>query len=136
MSQQTLRFGILALSIWGMSGVSQAQQASLPLEVMDYADLVLHNGKIITADDSETVVSAAAIRDGKFLAVGNDERILSMAGPDTGKIDLQGKSVVPGFIDTHLHQAFVAQLSKSANSGRVTFKDRESGGRPAGATDQ
>ena len=127
MFKQTLRFGILAVSIGGMSGVSQAQQSSLPPEVMAYADLVLHNGKIITADDSETVVSAAAIRDGKFLAVGNNSRILSMAGPDTGKIDLQGKSVVPGFIDTHLHQAFVAQLSKSANSGRVTFKDRESG---------
>ena len=94
---------------------------------MAYADMVLHNGQIITADDDESVVSAVAIRDGKFLAVGDDDRILSMADSDTRKIDLQGKSVVPGFIDTHLHQAFVSQISKLGNSGRVTFRDKQSG---------
>ena len=127
MFRTTLRFGILAVSILAISGMSQAQQANLPPEVMAYADMVLHNGQIITADDDESVVSAVAIRDGKFLAVGDDDRILSMADSDTRKIDLQGKSVVPGFIDTHLHQAFVSQISKLGNSGRVTFRDKQSG---------
>ena len=127
MFRTTLRFEILAVSILAISGMSQAQQANLPPEVMAYADMVLHNGQIITADDGESVVSAVAIRDGKFLAVGDDDRILSMADPATRKIDLQGKSVVPGFIDTHLHQAFVSQISKLGNSGRVTFRDKQSG---------
>ena len=80
---------------------------SLPPEVVAYADMVLYNGKVITADDSFTVAEAAAIRDGKFLAVGAKDRILAMAGPKTRRIDLRGRSVVPGFMDTHLHQAFV-----------------------------
>ncbi|MBI4484241.1 MAG: amidohydrolase family protein [Acidobacteria bacterium] len=110
-----------------LSGLSQAQQTSLPPELVAYPDLVLHNGKIITADDQASVVSAVAIRDGKFLAVGENDRILKLVGPKTQKIDLQGKSVVPGFIDTHLHQAFAGQVSKRGSSGRVTFKDKKSG---------
>lgn len=108
-------------------GVLQAQQSSVPAELVSYPELILHNGKIITADDKETIAAAVAIRGGKFLAVADDEKVLRLAGPDTRTIDLQGKSVVPGFIDTHLHQAFVGQIAKLGTYGRVSFKTKESG---------
>ncbi|NNE37636.1 MAG: hypothetical protein HKN08_04960, partial [Gammaproteobacteria bacterium] len=66
--------------------------------IMKYADTILINGKVITADDDFSIAEAIAIRDGKFLAVGNNEDILATAGPDTRRIDLSGKSVTPGFI--------------------------------------
>ena len=80
-----------------------SQEPQIPSEILHYADLVLYNGKILTADDSFTIAQAVAIRDGKFLSTGDDPRILKMAGPKTGVIDLQGKTVTPGFIDTHFH---------------------------------
>ncbi len=88
--------------IWGSHYAAQAQE-SLPPEVVAYADWVLYNGKVLTADDRFTVAQAVAIRDGKFLAVGTTDRILKMAGPNTKKVDLQGKAVAPGFYDTHFH---------------------------------
>ncbi len=93
---------ILAVAMAAGGGTVVAQQA-LPPEVIAYADVVLHNGKILTADDRFTIVQAVAIRDGKFLAVGRDARILAMAGPETQEIDLRGQTVVPGFLDTHMH---------------------------------
>lgn len=92
----------IAVSLtWG-----QQNTQNLPPEVIAYADMVLYNGKILTADRQFTIAEAAAIRDGKFLAVGGRDKILAMAGPKTRRVDLRGRSVVPGFIDTHLHSAF------------------------------
>ncbi|MBI4465566.1 MAG: hypothetical protein HY647_12755, partial [Acidobacteria bacterium] len=81
----------------------QAQPAGLPPEVVAYADIVLYNGQILTVDEDFSTAEAVAIRDGKFLAVGRTDRILAMAGPKTQKIDLKGKTAVPGIIDTHMH---------------------------------
>ncbi|MES2030797.1 MAG: amidohydrolase [Pseudomonadota bacterium] len=65
--------------------------------------IVLTGGKILTLDGQSTIVQALAIRDGKILAVGSDAAIKPLAGPQTRVIDLAGKSVVPGLIDTHAH---------------------------------
>ncbi len=84
--------------------VSQAQ--SLPPEVLRYADMVLYNGQVLTMDRDQppiNVTQAVAVRDGRILAVGEDDRILKMAGPKTVRVDLGGKAVVPGFVDTHSH---------------------------------
>ena len=62
--------------------VSQAQD--LAPEVLHYADLVFYNGQVLTMDRDQppfTVAQALAVRDGRILAVGNDERILKTAGP-------------------------------------------------------
>jgi predicted amidohydrolase YtcJ len=87
---------IAAAMLAGMlaSKVAYAQ----PQLIMNYADTVLYNGQIITADDAFSIKEAVAIRDGKFLAVGTTDEILPLAGPETRRIDLQGKSVTPGFI--------------------------------------
>ena len=67
------------------------------------ADTMLFNGKVITADANFSIVEAVAISGDKFLAVGNDEDIKKLVGPDTKQIDLKGQTVVPGFIDGHQH---------------------------------
>ena len=51
----------------------------------------------------ETITQAMAIRDGKIFALGSNDEMLSLAGPGTRVMDVQGKTVVPGFVDTHVH---------------------------------
>lgn len=65
------------------------------------ADLVLYNGKIFTADEALSVHQAVAVRDGRVLEVGGDD--LASRYDATETIDLEGKTVVPGFNDTHIH---------------------------------
>lgn len=85
------------------------------------AELVLHNGKIVTVDAGMTVTQAVAIRDGRFLAVGTDQDVLATAGPVTRVIDLRGRTVIPGLIDSHLHQ-----LGAALNATRVSLLDARS----------
>ena len=72
------------------------------------ADLVLRGGKVITVDKDFRIADGVAIKDGRFLAVGSEEQIVGHIGPSTQVIELAGKAVVPGLIDTHLHQLFAA----------------------------
>jgi hypothetical protein len=67
------------------------------------ADLILHNGKIATQDDRRSLVQAAAIRDGKFLAVGSDFDVMRYRDERTKLIDLNKRTVIPGLNDSHLH---------------------------------
>ena len=67
------------------------------------ADTILINGRILTVDAAFSTAEALAIRDGKFIAVGDAVEIGQLAGPDTKVIDAGGKTVVPGLIDTHAH---------------------------------
>ena len=68
-------------------------------------DVILFNGKIATVDDRFSVVQAVAIKDGRFVATGFDREIQPLAGFRTRMIDLRGRTVVPGLIDGHLHNA-------------------------------
>jgi predicted amidohydrolase YtcJ len=67
------------------------------------ADLILHNGRILTVDASFSTAQAVAVTGNKFTAVGSDADVMKLAGPNTKTIDLKGRTVVPGLIDTHLH---------------------------------
>jgi predicted amidohydrolase YtcJ len=66
-------------------------------------DLILHRGLITTLDESKPSASAVAIRDGAFAAVGDDRDVLPLAGASTRIVDLEGRRVLPGLIDNHLH---------------------------------
>lgn len=66
--------------------------------LMKYADLVLHNGKVLTVDKEFSVVEAIAVRDGRVLATGTTDEILALAGPDTERVDLRGRTATPGYI--------------------------------------
>ena len=74
-----------------------AAHAQSPL-LMNYADLVLHNGKVLTVDEGFTVAEAIAVRDGRVLATGSSRDMLALAGPDTTRVDLEGRTVTPGYI--------------------------------------
>ena len=80
--------------------------AQVPPELIAYADLVLVNGKVLTVDAQFSVAEAVAARDGRILAVGTTAEIRRLAGPSTRIIDLAGRSVVPGFIDSDGDNAF------------------------------
>ncbi|WP_433763561.1 amidohydrolase [Flavobacterium ginsenosidimutans] len=67
------------------------------------ADLILFNGKIHSFNAETPNVTAVAIKDGKFIAVGNDSDIMTFASEETKIIDLQNKRVVPGINDSHIH---------------------------------
>ncbi|AUT73380.1 amidohydrolase [Paraburkholderia hospita] len=66
-------------------------------------DLVLHNGRFTTLNRAIPTASAVAIKDGKFMAVGDIADIVSLASTSTKVIDLKGRSVLPGLIDNHTH---------------------------------
>ena len=72
---------------------------NIPAELR-YPDLILRNGKILTVDESFRTAEAVAIRDGVFLAVGTNQEIQRLQGPQTQTIDLEGKTVIPGFVAT------------------------------------
>ena len=78
--------------------------ASLSLGLAQQADTVLYNGKIVTVDEQFSVAEAVAVRGDRIQAVGSDAEVLALAGPDTVRIDLKGKTVTPGLINTHVHQ--------------------------------
>ncbi len=67
------------------------------------ADVILHSGLITTLDRTKPTASAAAIKDGVFLAVGGEAEVMAHAGPETKIIDLKGRRVLPGLFDNHLH---------------------------------
>ena len=66
-------------------------------------DLILFNGRFTTLDRANPTASAVAIADGRFTQVGGDAEVLALAGPGTRRIDLRGRSALPGLIDNHLH---------------------------------
>jgi hypothetical protein len=66
-------------------------------------DVILTGGNVITMDSGKPVAQAVAIKDGRFLKVGRDPEVKAFAGSRTKKIDLKGKTVTPGFIDSHQH---------------------------------
>jgi predicted amidohydrolase YtcJ len=66
-------------------------------------DLIAVHGRVYTLDKTNHEYQAVAIKDGRFLALGNDDEIQSMAGKNTQRIDLEGRAVIPGIMDSHNH---------------------------------
>ncbi len=77
--------------VMALAGASMLVSAQQPA-----ADLILTNGKIITVDDKFSIAQAVAVRGDRIVAVGTNEEVNQLAGPDTRRIDLEGKSVTPG----------------------------------------
>src|SRR6185436_17993486 len=76
-------------------GTARAQvQAPAP-------DTILVNGKLVVYDGAPQ--QALAVSDGKIAAIGDASRIRALAGPSTRVVDLGGRTVIPGLIDSHIH---------------------------------
>jgi len=86
---------ITVLTVVASAASAQAQVSA--------ADTILVNGKIITLDDASTIVQAIAIRDDKILAVGSNDDVRKRSDGRTHVIDLEGHTVVPGLMDSHIH---------------------------------
>ena len=76
---------------------------SIPDSVIEWPDIVLYDGKVVTVDADFSIVEAVAIRDGRFLASGSTDSIRELTGPDTVELDLEGRTVIPGLVDSHIH---------------------------------
>ena len=102
--KRTILIGVLVC----LSAAGIRAQTEIPPELIRYPETILQNGKILTVDDSFRTVEAVAIRDGRFLAVGSNAEVLRLRGPATRVIDLQGKTVIPGFVATDADNDLVA----------------------------
>jgi cytosine/adenosine deaminase-related metal-dependent hydrolase len=115
----------LALAALMVGSNVWAQASGLPPEILRYADTVYVNARIITLDEHDvnpdpgTIAEAMAVRDEIILALGSDEEMLRMAGPDTRIVDLEGKTVIPGFVESHVHP-----MSESERFAREQYKLR------------
>lgn len=88
--------------LYGLSAMSAF--ALLPLERTE-PELILHNGNFWTVNPRQPKAQAVAISGGRFLALGSNEEVLALAAGRAKKVDLGGKTVLPGFIDAHSHPA-------------------------------
>ncbi|MGJ3510047.1 amidohydrolase [Enemella sp. A6] len=85
------------------------------------ADVVMVGGTVVTMDPAGGRHEAIAIRDGRIIAVGSSRELRPLAGDDGGVIDLAGATVLPGFIETHIHPAMLGErLTRSVDASSPT----------------
>lgn len=85
-------------------------------------DYILFNGQIITLDESYPTATALAVRAGRIAAVGDTASILSLASPNTRLNNLDGRTVVPGLVDAHVHWQRYAESRREVNLDGVRSK--------------
>lgn len=90
---------VLFLTACGGHEVDFARSLAVPAPV----DLILRNGKIVTVDRAFSIKQAVAVRGGRIITVGTDRDMRPLTGPATRVIDLGGRTVIPGLIDSHIH---------------------------------
>jgi hypothetical protein len=86
-------------------------------------DTILYNGTIITLDDNQPRVSALAISMGRIFAIGSDDDVLNLATLTTVKHNLNGKFVIPGLTDAHLHFEWLSRSLSAVDLYEVPSKD-------------
>jgi hypothetical protein len=93
--RRTVLTGLGALAAGLRGAAAQAQDGTV--------DLILFNGKVTTLDRQNPQAEAIAIRGDRFVAVGTEQDVMRLAGANTRRIDLKGRRVIPGLIDSHMH---------------------------------
>ncbi|MDX2142054.1 MAG: amidohydrolase [Rhodospirillaceae bacterium] len=112
--EQSRRLGAIVVLGVSLAGPTVIGQAPPP-------DAIYVNGKIVTVDDNFTILQAFAVRGEKFVGVADNAAIRKLAGPSTRVIDLGGRTVVPGFIDTHAHTMNGHAIVGRTELGRVSL---------------
>jgi hypothetical protein len=110
LSIQSLHRGAFAALLATVAAGAQAQQNTSAA-----AEAIWFNGPIVTVDDARPSAEAVAVAGGRILAVGTKDEVMKRKGPATRMVDLQGRTLVPGFIDGHGHVSMVGFQALSAN---------------------
>lgn len=100
-----MRVVALLCLLWGLVAC-----VSQPAEAPQNAELVLRGGRIATLDERVPQAQAIALRGGRIVALGSDAEIASSIGPDTQVIELSGRRVIPGIVESHAHLLGVGEL--------------------------
>jgi len=108
-AQRNLLF-LCSLILLG-TGLAWTQQTlTVPAELVQFPELIIHNAKIVTMNDPGitnqnpgTIVQAMAVKGSRILRLGTNAEVLRLAGPQTRKLDLKGRTVIPGLIHPHVH---------------------------------
>ena len=111
MTNLILRAGFIVSLVMFLVVSVQGQQVNVPAALAEYAypDLIIYNSKIVTVDDPALnnslgrTFQAMAVHGERIQFLGSTAEVLSYAGPRTQKIDLKGRMVIPGIIDSHTH---------------------------------
>ncbi len=90
-------------------------------EAMEQADIIYSNGKIYTVNEKQAWVEAVAVKDGKILLVGSMAELEAVRGDSTTVVDLEGKFVMPGIVDAHIHPM---DVYIDETSGNLLFSDQ------------
>jgi predicted amidohydrolase YtcJ len=96
---------IVTASIAGLLGVFTAVLPAQRQGGRPAPDSIYYNAKVVTVDDQFSYARAVAITGDKFTAVGTNDAVRALAGPDTRLVDLRGMTMIPGLTDNHLHSA-------------------------------
>ncbi|MEO8820656.1 MAG: amidohydrolase family protein [Ginsengibacter sp.] len=86
------------------------------------ADCIFTNGKIFTSDTNKLYVQALAIKGNKIIATGTNDEIIKLGDKRTKKIDITGKTIVPGFNDAHDHPGWLALIGKFFNQAESSIQ--------------
>jgi predicted amidohydrolase YtcJ len=105
-AKQILMLGFISITA---GYIFPAVAQDIPAELISWPDTIYTNAVVVTLDEHElnddpgTIAEAIAIHDGLILAVGSADHIMQMKGANTEIVDLAGKMVIPGFIESHTH---------------------------------
>ncbi|NWF68506.1 MAG: amidohydrolase family protein, partial [Chloroflexi bacterium] len=84
---------------------------------------ILYNGQIVTLDARQPRVSALALRDGRVVAAGSDADMLALAGAGSTRENLNGRTVLPGLVDAHIHWEWTARAMQQVNVFEVPSRE-------------
>jgi len=104
-----LTIGAMGLLVYPINSLAAAGLDNM-------AEWILYNGKIVTVDSKFSIAEAVAIKGDKIIAVGTNDQIVALAGDKTERVDLGGKTVVPGLTESHTH---ITQAAESEFLGEL-----------------
>ena len=93
------------VAIAGCNGgsVDSVDDSTTGTAAAEAPDRILSNGRVLTVDENFNIVEAIALDGDRILATGTNDEMAALAGPDTLIMDLEGRTVIPGLIDNHVH---------------------------------
>ncbi len=116
-------FALIFLLVPGSAQGQSAAELTRKLERLNaYPELIVVNGKIATIDERLTEVEAMAVKNNRILALGTNDEIRFLAGPNTEVLDAKGRRVLPGLIDGHTHPHLWLIEHRMGAEGDITAK--------------